>query len=323
MSTHALKVSRRFFASAILAVACFASACDNRVSPAPAPKPQPPPPFEFLGSWGEKGEGPGKLNGPVSFAADNLGNLLFVDPAGGFVHKFESNGTPLLSFEESSVRRATGISVDSGGAIYVSNAAQGSILVYFPDGTFLQSWHTSPERHLTGPLGIGIDEEGTLYVPAPGQSRVLKLSSHGRLLKSWAAPQKALSPEERPSWICAAPGDALFVAYFATGRVEKFGTDGSSVTAWPAAATAAGDPAPLTGFAANADYVFTMAADSSQIRVWTKDGLHKLDADLSASIGKIAAPQLAVTPRSELLVFDPAAPKIFRFRMHLKEQEPT
>jgi hypothetical protein len=70
------------------------------------------------------------------------------------------------------------------------------------------------------------------------------------------------------------------------------------------------------------DFVFTMAASSTEIRVWTKDGQHKLDADLGASLGKIAAPQIVVTPHQELLVFDPSTPKVFRFRMHLENKEP-
>ena len=63
-----------------------------------------------------------------------------------------------------------------------------------------------------------------------------------------------------------------------------------------------------------------MAASSSEIRVWTADGQHKLDADLGANLGKIAAPQIVVTPHDELLVFDPSAPKVFRFRMHLETE---
>src|SRR4029077_10285523 len=102
------------FPLAALAVIFFLSSCGNRATP--APKPQPPPPFEFLSSWGEKGPGPGQLDDPVSLAADSLGNVFFVDPAAGFVHKFESKGVPLQSFEDSRVRHAAGIAVDSGGA---------------------------------------------------------------------------------------------------------------------------------------------------------------------------------------------------------------
>ena len=49
----------------------FAASCARRADP--SPKPQAPPPFEFLGAWGDKGEGPGKLDKPVAFAVDALG----------------------------------------------------------------------------------------------------------------------------------------------------------------------------------------------------------------------------------------------------------
>ena len=174
---------------AALAAVFFLVSCGNRANP--APKPQPPPPFEFLSAWGDKGDGPGKLDEPVAFAVDSLGNIFFADPAAGFVHKFESSGTPLQSFEDTRVRHAAGIAVDSGGAIYVADAQRGNIHVFFPDGTFFQSWRSPAQRHFSGALGIGIDEEGTLYVPDPANSRVLKFNNHGRLIKSWPAPQKA------------------------------------------------------------------------------------------------------------------------------------
>jgi len=312
--------TRSKLAQAAFAVAFLLTSCGNRVNP--APKPPPPPPFEFLGSWGVKGNGPGQLDAPVSFSADSLGNVFFADPSAGFVHKFESNGTPLLSFQEASVKRAAGIAVDAGGAIYIDKPQQGNVLVYLPDGTFLQSWRAAPQRHFSGPLGFGIDEDGDVFLPDPANSHVLKLNNRGRLVKSWHAPQTPTSPDERPSWISAEPDNFIFVAYSSTGRVEKFSSDGSSATSWLAASATSGDSGSITGLAAVGDFVFTMEASSSEIRVWTADGQHKLDADLEASIGKIAAPQIAVTPHSELLVFDPAAPKVYRFRVNLLGQEP-
>jgi hypothetical protein len=307
--------------AALLSV-LFLISCGNRANPAPKPLPQPPPPFEYLGSWGEKSDGPGKLNGPVSFAADSLGDIFFPDPASGFVHKFESNGTPLLSFEDPRLRRAAGIAVDAGGAIYVADAQQGAIHVFFPDGTFFQTWRSASQRRFSGALGMSADEQGTLYVPDPAGSRVQKFNNHGHLVKSWPAPEKPLSPDERPSWVCAEPDDLVYVAYFSTGRIEKFSSDGSPVTAWAAANSPTGEASPISGFVANSDFVFTMAAASSEIRVWTKDGQPKLQADLGPSLGKIAAPQIAVTPHAELLVFDPTVPKVFRFRMHIENKEP-
>jgi tripartite motif-containing protein 71 len=305
---------------AALVVVFFLASCGNRVDP--APKPQPPPPFEFLSAWGEKGEGPGRLDAPVSFAPDSLGNIFFADPGSNFVHKFESSGTPLQSFEDTRVRHASGIAVDSGGAIYVADAQQGSVHVFFPDGSFFQTWRTAAQRHFLGALGIAIDQEGTLYVPDPAKSRVLKFNSRGRLLKSWPAPQKATSADEQPSWVSTAQDGSVFVAYFKTGRIEKFSSDGSWITSWGASNLPSGEPSPITGFAVAGDFVFTVAASSSEIRVWSTDGQHKLDADLRERLGSIAAPQIAVTPREEMLVLDPTAPKVFRFRMHLQMKEP-
>jgi sugar lactone lactonase YvrE len=303
-----------------LAAVFFLASCGNRVNP--APKPQAPPPFEFLGAWGEKGQGPGKLDAPVSFASDSLSHIFFVDPAANFIDKFESSGTPLLSVEDTRVRHAAGIAVDSGGAIYVVDAQRGNILIFFPDGTFLQAWHSPVQRHFSGALGIAADEQGALYVPDPTHARVLKYNNRGHLVKSWPAPQKALSADEQPSWVSAEPDGTVFVAYFKTGRIEKFSSDGSWMTTWAAASGPSGETGALSGFAVAGDFVFTMAASSAEIRVWTMDGKLKLDADLGTNLGKIAAPQIAVTPREEMLVFDPAAPKIFRFRLHLESKEP-
>ena len=320
MAKKKFDMMRWILPQAALAAALFLVSCGNRVNP--APKPQAPPPFEFLSAWGEKGQGPGKLDAPVSFAPDSLGNIFFADPVSNFVHKFESSGTPLQSFEDSRVRHAAGIAVDFGGAIYVADAQQGSVHVFFPDGTFFQTWRTAAQRHFSGALGIGIDQDGALYVPDPVKSRVLKFNSRGHLVKSWPAPQKAISPDEQPSWISTAQDGSIFVAYFNTGRIEKFTSDGSWMTSWGAANQSSGKPSPMTGFAATADFVFTVAASSSEIRVWSIDGHHRLDADLQEHLGNISAPQIAVTPREEMLVLDPSAPKVFRFRMHLQMKEP-
>jgi hypothetical protein len=320
MSNTIFVPMRRNIPHAALVVLFFLVSCGNRVNP--APKPQAPPPFEFLGAWGDKGQGPGKLDAPVSFAADALNHIFFVDPGANFIHKFESTGTPLLSFEDTRVRHAAGIAVDSGGAIYVADAQRGNILIFFPDGTFLQSWHSPVQRHFSGSLGISTDEQGALYMPDPAHARVLKYNNRGHLVKSWPAPQKALSADELPSWVSAEPDNTVFVAYFKTGRIEKFSSDGSWMTTWSAVNTPPGEPSPLSGFAVSGDFVFTMAASSTEIRIWTVDGKPKLDADLATSLGKIVAPQLVVTRNEELLVFDPAAPKVFRFRLHLESKEP-
>ena len=207
-----------------LFLALLATSCTKRADP--APKPPPPPPFEFLGAWGEKGQGPGKLDAPVAFATDVLGYVFFADPGAGFVHKFEAKGTPLLSFEDTRVRHATGIAVDSGGAIYLADAERGNIFIFFPDGTFLRALRAPPQRNFSGLLGICVDDQGNLFVPDAKGSRVMKFDARGRLVKSWFAPKNA-APDERPSSVAASEDGSAFVAYFKTGRIEKYSSDGT------------------------------------------------------------------------------------------------
>ena len=298
----------------------LATSCAKRADP--APKPPPPPAFEFVAAWGEKGEGPGKFVQPTAFAADALGNVFFVDPAGGFVHKFNVKGTPLQSFEDSRVRHASGIAVDSGGAIYVADAERGNFHIFFPDGSFLRTMHGAPQRHFSGPLGISVDSQGNLYLPDPAGSRIAKFDGRGRFTKSWAA-LKNPSADELPSAVATSEDGFVFVAYFKTGRIEKYSSDGSLTSSWMAGENPSAGSQPIAAFAVGAGYVFTMSAEPPQIRVWTLDGQHKLEANIAEHLGPtaIAAPQIAVTPRSELVVFDPSAPRVFWFRMHLDASE--
>ncbi len=214
---------RRNFPQAALIAIFFLISCGNRAIP--ASKPQPPPPFEFLGTWGDKGDGPGKLDAPVAMAVDSLGNVFFSDSGSGFVHKFESRGTPLLSFEEARARHATSIAVDSGGAIYLAEAPQGSIFVFLPDGNILQTWRSAPQRHFSGVVGISVDDKGTLYVPDPATWRVHEIDSRGHLVKSWTASNPLPRIRGLPQWLLL--GQPVFVAYSQPGSITKFSSDGA------------------------------------------------------------------------------------------------
>jgi hypothetical protein len=298
-----------------LFAALSAWSCAKRTDPAPVP--QQPPPFEFLNAWGDKGDGPGKLSTPAAFAADSLGRVFFADPGSGFVHKFESSGTPLLSFEDSRIHHASGIAVDSGGAIYIADVERGNILIFFPDGSFLRSMRIAPQRHFSGPLGISVDDDGNLYVPEPAGSRIVKFDGRGRLARSWKTPKNAASADEKPLAVAVAQDGSVFVAYPKTGRIEKYSSDGSWITSWIAVDNGTAPPGAITGFAVAGQYVFTCSATQPRFRVWTLDGQHKIDDNLGGYLDGVAAPQLAVTPGAELLVLDPVSPRVFRFRIHL------
>jgi hypothetical protein len=139
-----------------------------------------------------------------------------------------------------------------------------------------------------------------VYAPDPAKSRIQKFNNHGRLVKSWPAPQKPISPDERPV-VGRVPNRIILCLWrtFPPGASRNFPPTALRSLPGRRRILHRENPMPLSGLAAAGDFVFTMAASSGEIRVWTADGQHKLDADLGANLGKIAAPQLAVTPHAE------------------------
>jgi hypothetical protein len=290
------------------------SSCATHPEPNPSSKPQPAP-FQFLGAWQKRGDGPGKLDDPVSFAVDDPGNVYFEDAGEGFVDKFTPGGTPLLSFGEPRLRHGSGIAVDRGGAIYVGDAAGRRVLIFFPNGTFLRGMRVPARSQFSGTMAVSVDYDGNLYVPDPAETRVLKFNNRGVRLKFLNAPPDAVSARQRPSAVAPAPDGSVFVAYGQAGVVRKYSSDGSLIKVWSAAQPVAGFDA-LTGITVTDRYVITAGPASPRIRVWTLDGALKLDSDLGGRIDGVRAPQIAVSSNEMLLVFDPVAPRVYRFRMH-------
>jgi hypothetical protein len=312
----------------LLFTALFAISCGKRAEPSPKPQARPSP-FEFLGAWGDKGDGPGKFNQPVAFTTDPLGNLFFADPGAGLVDKFESKGVPLLSFEDPGLHQASGIAVDTGGAIYVADAKRGTIRIFFPDGTFFRTIQATPQPGFSGTLEISVDDTGKLYVPDPAHSRIVKFDAQGRLVKSWTVPKNAAAGKV-PTAISAEEDGSVFIEFAKTGCIERYSSDGLWLNTWMATNGLPGGSNALTGFTVANQLVYTMTVSPPHIRVWTLDGQQKLEADLGEHLGPDAASaapvvtaalQIVVTPHGELLVFDPAAPRVYRFQMHLEKKE--
>src|ERR1700677_448865 len=78
----------------------------------------------YIGSWGSKGSEPGKLDDPTCIATDSLGNAYLADAGSQFIDKFDWKGSPLISFQDQAMKKPQSIAVDSGGAIYVTDAAR-------------------------------------------------------------------------------------------------------------------------------------------------------------------------------------------------------
>jgi DNA-binding beta-propeller fold protein YncE len=309
---------RRYFEPASLALAAslvFLVAGCSHIQPQASAVPQRPP-LEFIGQWGVSGVGPGQLANPVGPAVDGFGRVYLINPGSGLVQKFQADGSPLLSFDDDGARHASSLAVDSGGGIYVANAPAGEMRIFFPEGDLLRSFRVAPERTSEGPFGFSIAADGTVFVPDASGGRIQALSSQGKLERVWRVPPAAGGKASKPVAAEVGPDGFVYVADFETGRIVKFTRDGMQVASWD---DSVDPPAPLLGLAVSSSYVFVLRGASPRIVVWTLAGQMRVSDNLAGRLD--AAPRnagsLAVSPSGELVVLDPAAPRVLRFRIHL------
>jgi streptogramin lyase len=293
----------------------FAAGCSptrQQAQAAPAP-----PAVEFIGEWGTRGQAPGELDEPAGLAVDTAGRVFIADRSTGLVQKFEVDGTPLLAFEDSSVRSAAGIAVDSGGAIYVADPRQGRIDIFFPEGQLLRQLRAVSQRGFDGPYEFSVDDRGAIYVPDPAASRIQVLSPRGRVIRAWRAGSSGNQPDH-PAIVVAGPDGFVYTGDPGSGRIVKFTREGREVAAW---GQQAGATVSLLGLAVSPQYVFALRGASPRLEIWTLDGQQVLTDDLGGRLvgAPVSGTTIAWSPGGDLLVLDPSAPRVLRFRIHLAQ----
>ena len=263
-----------------------------------------------------RGTEPGQFENPIGPAVDPIGRVYFVDRETRFVQKFEATGIPLLCFEHPAARTADAIAVDSGGAIYLANSRAGTMQLFFPQGDPLRSMRIAPQRNFEGPFVFSIDAEGRIYVPDPGGARVQVFSSRGLLLKIWKILPEASEKAAIPFTAVANNDGAVYVGDAGDGRLLKFTRDGVQSAEFKAPDSA--NPSRLLGLAAAAHRIFVLRGFPLRLEVWSEDGLLELTDRLGDRLSGVeSAAYLAADAAGDLMVLDPEARHVFRFRVHL------
>ena len=79
----------------------------------------------FLKAWGTKGTGQGQMDQPHALAMDSKGRLFVGDRSNNRIQIFDQEGTWLAAWSQFS--RPSGIFIDSGDMIYVTDSESGSV----------------------------------------------------------------------------------------------------------------------------------------------------------------------------------------------------
>jgi WD40 repeat protein len=308
------------FGAALLA----AASCSTQSPPQSQPAPRRP--FEFIGEWGVKGDGPGQLSRPSGIATDFTGNVYVSDSGSGFIHKFDPNGRPLLSFEDGVPPNAGGIAVDRGGGIYVIANGLDSVFIFFPQGERFRELRLMPRLPHQWPASLAVGPDGSIFViEVSGDTlrrELRKYSSRGRLQKSWKPQPDSLGEFLSPAALAAGLDGYLYLVDLTGHRTQKYTEDGQFVSGWGTAERLSRSSRSSVrrvgaALAVTNAYVFAVDSENGGVRVWTLDGQEKVTDNLDGRLPPdVGAFEIAVSPRHELLVLDGTAARLLRFRIN-------
>jgi hypothetical protein len=273
--------------------------------------------LSYVGAWGVKGDGPGQMSDPVDIATDSVGDAYIVDAESHFVEKFDRRGTPLLAFEEDGLKHPQAITVDSGGAIYVTDSGRASATVFLPSGDRYREIRLNTRMSLEDPLDIAVEDDGTIHILDGGSGRVFTYSPRFRLLRAWVPIAGGPNPKVRAKAVANGFDGFLYVADPDDNRILRFTGDGHFFAAL--SPNSDGSIRRLSDrIAVGHGYIFAMDADGLVLHVFSTDGRPVLDADLASELGpaKRLAPALAFSPEKELLVLDAPEARVLRYRLN-------
>jgi streptogramin lyase len=304
--------------STILAAALLVLiACAQPPAPPPAPTPAPAkPPLEFLGEWGTRGDGPGQLQQPVAITSDAVGNVYIADAGNKFIQKFDANGRPLLSFQDSLLQAPSSLAVDSSGAIYVADAARNWVFVFRSNGERYRILRGSPGGRFRSAPIVAVDLLDNLYVLESREGRISKFGPYLSFEKEWDVPAEAGQSAQANSIATARDGRVLVAD--SGPRVQAFTSEGELANpsgAWPQNGDRSGG---LAQIASHKDHVVGLVQGGHAVQVWTSEGKEVLTESLDKYVQPRGERPLAITAtsRGDLFVVDPAGARILRFRIN-------
>jgi len=298
-----------------LSLAIALAGCSHATTAAQASAPVPS--LAFIGSWGAKGNGPGQLSDPVDIATDSVGDAYIVDADSHFVEKFDPRGTPLLAFEEDRLKHPQAITVDSGGAIYVTDSGRASATIYLPSGDRYRELRIRTRPSFEDKLDVAVEDDGTIHVLDTDAAKMFTFTPRLRLQQTWAPAADGPEQKVRPKAVANGSDGFLYVADPESNRILRYTGEGHFFAALNVDAD--GTSRKISDrIAVSHGYIFAMDSDGLMLHVFTTEGRAVLDVDLAPELGqaKRSAPALAVSPRKELLVLDTPEDRVLRYRLN-------
>ncbi len=284
---------------------------------ASAPKPAAAPSLQYVGAWGMKGSDAGQLNNPTSIAIDPLGNVFIADAGSHFIHKFDPQGTPMLSFQDDWLRDPQSIAIDRGGAIYAADAARAGFAVFLPSGDRYQTVRLNSHPNDEDILSVAVADDGQIFVLDSEANQVFSYTSRFRLARTWRPISASQVSKDRPNAIATGSDGYVYVLAASTNRILKFNEDGHPAPEMEVKLPGAGRKLGYE-FAISNGSIFVMDGDGLTLHVLNSEGSPKLDVNLAPQLGQTNrfVPALAASSHHELFVLDSPDSRVLRYRIN-------
>jgi len=187
--------------------------------------------YQFLKSWGTKGEPFTKFNSPLSLTTDPAGNIYVADKDNNRIQKFTSNGTHITSWgeegrENGQFKSPFAIATDSTGNVYVADTGNNRIQKFTSNGTYVTSWRVGVSQD------IAIDSSANVYVADTGNNRIQKFTSNGTYITSWGEGGSKYGQFNSPSGVATDSTGNVYVADTGNNRIQKFTSNGTLFKVW-------------------------------------------------------------------------------------------
>jgi tripartite motif-containing protein 71 len=185
-----------------------------------------------------------------------------------------------------------GLTVDSDGAVYVTDYTSDRVLKFGADGSVVQQWGSSGSGsgQFDAPFGISVDERGAIYVVDQLNNRIQKFGPDGSAQTAWGK-AGAGKGELRTPFAVAASSGRVYVADFGNDRVQVFSPDGSLLGSFGSRGSGDGQLLRPAGVAVGSDgSVYVADHFNDRVQKFSPDG------HFQATLGTLVTPTPAGTP---------------------------
>lgn len=210
---------------------------------------------KLLRQWGKTGSATGEFDCPGGLAINRLGRVYVADQTNRRIQVFDGGGKFLSMWGEHgsktsqfggkvSIRSRVGgpqfLTFDSKGNLYTTEASEGRVQKFTPEGKFLLTWGDNEDRPgsfggmfsgfkdrkatLQGPVSICVDKHDRVWVSAVS-GRIQQFTSEGKYLKGFGSAGTKPGEFYAPHGLAFDSHGNLYVVDAYNHRIQKFAVE--------------------------------------------------------------------------------------------------